>query len=524
MTVVKAKQISAPAIDTVPQISGAEIASAYSAYLADESRLTGTADRIFFPHDMAQVAAVVKWANEKGIPLTVSGARTGITGGAVPHGGALLSCEKLTAHHPVREENGRFLLKAGVGVTIQQIADALHRRAIPGLPQTPLFYPPDPTETTAELGGTIACNASGARTFRYGPTRNHVNAVTVVLPTGEVLDIKRGDASFDAKGEITIAGSRSVTLKLPEMPNVAVRKNVAGFYAKPGMDLVDLFIGSEGILGVVTEAELVLMPEPAGRVAALLFTADETSAVELVKSLRGEKGGFPIKAEAIEFFDRRSLDLLYRKREEEGPGSEIPKFPYPSGSAIFTEFPYTSDAEIDGILESLLGLIETAGIPEDKTWVGTSAEETAKMKAFRHALPETVNSIVGRRKKDIPGIHKVGTDLAVPDGALDAFLAAHYRIFDGFEFLVFGHIGDNHLHANVLPRNDDELARAKAAYKELVKEALALHGTVAAEHGIGKLKTGYLKMMLTPAALAGMKRIKDALDPKGILSPGNVFG
>jgi len=524
MATVKAKQITTPAIESVPQVSGAEIASAYSAYLADESRLTGTADRIFFPHDTAQVAAVVKWANGKNIPLTISGARTGITGGAVPHGGAILSCEKLTSLGPVRDENGRYLLKAAAGVTIKQIADALHHRTVSGLPETPLFYPVDPTETTAELGGTIACNASGARTFRYGPTRNHVHAVTVVLADGEVLNIRRGDAAFDARGEITVSASRPITLKLPEMPKVAVRKNVAGFYAKPGMDLVDVFIGSEGILGVITEAELVLMPEPAGRVAALLFTADEAAAVELVKSLRGEKGGFALKPEAIEFFDRRSLDLLHRKRQEDGPGSEIPEFPYPSGSAIFTEFPYSNDAEIDGILEGLLGLIETAGIPEDKTWVGTSPEETARMKAFRHALPETVNSIVGRRKKDIPDIHKVGTDLAVPDGALDAFLAAHYRIFDGFEFLVFGHIGDNHLHANVLPRNDDELTRAKAAYKELVKEALALHGTVAAEHGIGKLKAGYLKMMLTPTALAEMKRVKDSLDPKGILSPGNVFG
>ncbi|MBN1808005.1 MAG: FAD-binding oxidoreductase [Planctomycetes bacterium] len=512
-----------PPIESVFKVSGDALRDSYAAYLADESRLTGSADTIFFPETTPQVAAVITWAVQNRVPLTVSGARTGIAGGAVPRGGAVLSCEKLTATGNVESIRDRYVISAGAGVTIKGLAEKLLYSTSRDNPHNRLFYPPDPTEDTAQLGGTVACNASGARTFLYGPTRLHVHALTVVLPDGETINVGRGGASFAADSRLvfSLAGG-PVTLDLPIIPDVPVSKNVAGFYARPGMEAIDLFIGSEGTLGVITEAQLYLMPEPYGRVSAMLFTDAEEAALDIVDALRSD--GFPVRPESIEFFGSRSLALLHDKRREEGAASGIPPFPYPSGAAIFTEIPYPDEAGIDEALEALLGLVEETGIPEESTWVGTDPEETTRMKALRHALPETVNSIIGRRRKDIPDIHKIGTDLAVPDAALREFLAIHHRLLGGFEYVVFGHIGNNHLHANILPRDRRELDAARETYSALVAETLRLNGTVAAEHGIGKLKTRYLARMLPGESLSSMKRIKNALDPHGILCPGNIFG
>ena len=507
-------------MEQVPQVCGGEIASAFAGYLSDESRLIGSAERLFFPENTAHVAAVAAWAQKNGVALTVSGARTGITGGAVPRGGAVLSCERLRSLGPVVQSGGGYVLPAGAGVTIKDIGEALASRSVDGLPDVPLFYAPDPTETTAQVGGTIACNASGARTYRYGATRRHIRALTVVLADGSVLNLSRGEAAFDRDGRMAFELPRgTIDVALPRVRRPAVRKDVAGFYSEPGMDAVDLFIGSEGVIGIVTEAELVLTAEPAERISALIFAPEEAAAMNIVRALRNAA----VAVEAMEYFDARSLALLHNKRSEDGAGSEIPPFPYPAGSAVFTEFACEGESGVDEALDFLMSLVEGAGVPEDFTWVGTEAAESLRMKAFRHALPETVNSVIGRRKAGVPGIHKVGTDLAVPDGALDDFMAAHRRILEPFEYVVFGHIGDNHLHANILPRTEEELAGAKEAYRELVCETLRLGGTVAAEHGIGKLKTRYLAMMLPPDALAAMKAIKLALDPAGILCPGNVF-
>src|SRR5688500_5908686 len=213
-------------------------------FLSDASFIRGGyADRVVLPESVEEVAEVLAAANRDRVPVTVSGAGTGTVGGRVPFGGIVIATDKL--HHiksVARDENGgHAVAEAGVRlIDLQRAVDA-----------DGLFYPPDPTERTCFLGGTIATNASGSRTFKYGPTRNYIERLKIVLATGDVIELRRGDLQERDDGHVTIPlpSGRTINAKLPtyQMPNV--RKHASGYFVAPGMDVIDLFIGSEGTLG-----------------------------------------------------------------------------------------------------------------------------------------------------------------------------------------------------------------------------------------------------------------------------------
>jgi len=503
---------------------GDAVAADYAAYLADESRYgDGSAERLVFAKTEADIAAVLSECAASATPVTVSAARTGIVGGAVPFGGVVLSTEAMKTVGEVTGsgDGAEAAVTVGPGVTIDELAERLAG--------TGYFYPPDPTERTATIGATVATNASGARTYAYGPTREFVRAARVVLACGEVLALSRGGGPrFDADGrlEVELASGEVVELALPgyEQPEV---KNVAGYYVRPGMELLDLFIGSEGTLGVLSQVELGLAPEPEGVLTCLAFTSDEAGALSLTEALRAHEPG----ALAIEYFDSRALALLRRKREADGPGSEVPELPggaggaEGAGAALSFEFAYASEDELDGLAAELEALLPSHGSSMDDTWAAFDADEAERIKAFRHAVPEAVNSAIAERKRTDASLYKVGTDMAVPAAGLAEMLAFQSAKLaeGGFEHVVFGHIGDGHLHVNILPSDAAELARAKELYMELARKAVELGGTVAAEHGIGKIKHAFLEMMYGAGAVEEMRAVKRSLDPAGILGRGNIF-
>src|SRR5580658_4156451 len=205
-----------------------------SPYLTDASGYRGAAERVFIPESEAQVAEILREATATLTPVTIAGAGTGLTGGRVPHTGWVVSLErfgKLEIH------SGYAV--CGAGVLLRNLQAAAGPRQ---------FYAPDPTENGASVGGSIATNASGSRSFLYGATRRHVRALRVVLVDGETLTLRRGEKP---------------PFEVPVLPAGGANKNTAGYYLRPGIDYMDLFIGSEGTLGVVTEAELALLPAPA---------------------------------------------------------------------------------------------------------------------------------------------------------------------------------------------------------------------------------------------------------------------
>jgi D-lactate dehydrogenase (cytochrome) len=521
-------------------VEGTEIQSEYSALLTDESRLPGCADTIAFPACEEEVCEILRECNDKGEVVTTSAARTGITGGAVPQGGMLLSLARMNRILGLRRDGvtGDWLIRCQPGVILSELQEDVSKGRLTGIEDEVLkdfrasgkfIYPPDPTEGTAMIGGTVACNASGARSFHYGSTRNFVNGFRLVLADGRIVELNRGQCFADSRGRFELAaedGSR-ISGELPQydMPNV---KNAAGYFAHASMDMVDLFIGAEGTLGVFTELELRLVPSPERIFGTMIFLPEETSAIRLVRLLRGEKidaNEAPVpRPLAVEFFDFRSIELLRCKRREVGAAGDIPEIPSMFHTAIYTEFGGKDETVADAAVQ-LAALLGRNDWRVEDTWVGDERRDVERLKTFRHAVPESINHAISERQRQNPSLTKLGTDMAVPDDALEPMMNDYRRLLDeqGLEYVVFGHIGDNHVHVNILPRSSEEYEKGKALYIELARKAVARGGTVSAEHGIGKLKKPMLEVLYGSEGISQMRELKLKLDPAGILNRGNLF-
>jgi len=464
-------------------------------YLSDASFIReGHAERVVFPERIEEISEVLASANRDRIPVTVSGAGTGTVGGRVAFGGIVLATEKLNRIKSiVHQQVGGFAV-----VEPAVILSDLQR----AVDQEGLLYPPDPTERGCYIGGTVATNASGARTFKYGPTRNYISRLKVVLASGEVLDLRRGAVHADAHGILPLGNS--IKLKLPDYRRAATRKNASGYFVEPGMDAIDLFIGSEGTLGVIGEIEVRLIPKPQGLLSGVVFFADEADVLALVADAREHAD-----ARALEFFDNESLNFLRTK---------YPTIPTNAVGAIFFE-QETNETNEETVLSQWQTLLDQHHAFPD-SWFATNEQDQAKLREFRHQLPVLMNEWFAHYKQ-----RKVSTDMSVPDAAFPGLFRLYKDTLraSGLRYTVFGHIGDNHVHVNILPRNDEEGARARELYVQYLKYAASVGGTLSAEHGVGKLKRDYLRFFYTDDQLREMAAVKKALDPNGILGRGNIF-
>jgi len=284
---------------------------------------------------------------------------------------------------------------------------------------------------------------------------------------------------------------------------------------------VDLLAGSEGTLGAIAKIEFWLAEKPEATLGVLIGTKDEEAALDLVEAARRAKD---IPLQAIEYFDPDSIRLLNERKREEGGGSSLPEFPFHNGAAVYLELA-GPEPMIDEAAGRLEGLLLSLGIAADRTWAARDERDLEHQKLLRHAVPETVNAWIGRRKEAHPDLHKVGTDFAVPDSALREMFALYRRGLreKGLQSVVFGHIGNNHVHVNVLPRNPREMEAAGELYLRWAHAAVRLGGAVSGEHGIGRLKKDLLKIQHPPDVLEAMRLLRKAFDPEGILAPGVLF-
>lgn len=506
-----------------PRIEGeAQVRERCADMLRDESNLAaGSAEIVYLPEAVQDIASALAEAAADGEPVTVSGARTGIVGGAVPvDSRRVLSLSRMSRVLEIGApagDRGAFA-RVQAGVTISALGEALGAFTWPGGRRW--YYPVDPTERSAHVGGTIATNASGGRSFHYGPTRRWVNALVVVLADGRAFELRRGQVRAE-RGRLRWPEAFGASvLELPRLARPR-SKCAAGYFVEPDADLVDIFIGSEGTLGVVAEAELGLAEEPPGVLALVCFLPPDRAGLDLVRRFKSDERLSPL---SIEYFDATALALL---REERASGGEdkIPELPAGAGSAVFVELAYGNESELDRAVSAVESDLAEHGCSLDDTWAGDDLAGRERMRLLRHAVPEAVNARVARRKRDCPELHKVGTDLAVPDESFER-LAAIYRERlprSGLEYVVFGHAGENHLHVNLLARTREELERAKDLHRELAREAVGLGGAVTAEHGIGRLKRELLEIQYGREGVEALRRVKEFFDPRGLLNPGVLF-
>jgi D-lactate dehydrogenase (cytochrome) len=511
-----------PPADTRPAraVSGSErVRAEHETYLTDESRMPGGwADRLVFACNEKHVCDLLAEAGKRGTAVTVSGARTGIVGGAVPFGGTLLSLESfngfLGAFRAGAEDEWRVRVEPGL--TLEGLNRIIETGLLPEdgktggppdrFPDTRLFlaesaswfYPPDPTEKTAHLGGTAATNASGSRSLKYGPTRQWLTALRIALSDGRVLELRRGDCMSNDPTVLCIRSDGSERLVHPPRIRAPRVKSTAGYWGGTPLDWIDLFIGSEGTLGVITEIELRLAPRPESVFGGLAFFRSEEEALAFVRNAMAKDGSDP---SVLEFFDSAGIRLAAGHESGTGtvPAGSFPVDPGSSRCAVYFEQECPAD-RLEESLDRYGRMLSECGSSLDEAWGAVEEKELRRIADFRHALPEAINAVIGQRKRLHPGLHKVSTDFAVPAESFPNLFRLYRERLDpsGLEYVIFGHIGENHVHLNVLPRSENELSAAVLASRDLAAEAVRMGGTVSAEHGIGKLKKQLLALQFGP--------------------------
>lgn len=417
-------------------------------------------DVVVFPTATEQVISLVKFAREEGLPIVPRGSGTGLSGGSVAvNGGIVLCLTRLNKILEIDEENLTATAQAGV-VTLD-FFDALSAKG--------LFYPPDPgSQKISTLGGNIAEDAGGLRGLKYGVTRDYVMALTGVF--GDGLPFSTGGKSV---------------------------KDVAGYALK------DLLVGSEGTLGIITEATFKLIPPPQTKRTLLAYFKDTRTAGEAVSSIIAAK----IIPSTLEIMDNATIKCV--------EGYANIGLPLEMAAMLLIEVdghPAVVADEADGVKE-VLQRVGAAEIQE-----AADAEHAAQLAAARRTALSALARVSPTTLLE---------DATVPRSRLAETFDEIERLGEKYELKVgtFGHAGDGNLHPTVLcdERNRYEMERAHAFYNELYEKVLAWGGTVSGEHGIGLAKKDYLERQIGAGGVEVMRRIKQGFDPGGLLNPGKIF-
>jgi len=429
-------------------------------YSYDSTPLAHMPDVVVEPASTGEIAEIIRLANEMKIPVVPRGGGTNLSGGSIPVlGGIVLALHRMNRIVEVDADNLTATVEPGV------ITSHLHQ----AVEKIGLFYPPDPQSAAmATMGGNVAENAGGPRGVKYGVTKDYVLGLEVVTPTGEVIKL----------------GGKTI-------------KNVSGY------DLIRLFVGSEGTLGVVTEITVKLLPLPEAKMTLLAIFEKLDNAAEAVSSIIRNR----IIPTTLELMDHHAMELI----ENFKPVG----FPMDVEGALLIE--------VDGSKEDVgrqIGRVEetckACGAREVK--VARTAEEAAGLWAGRKAAfgamarstPTVITEDATVPRSKVPDMVRVIQDLAVK-----------YNL----KIPILGHTGDGNMHPCILTdeRNAEEMQRVEAAVDEMFAAALALGGTLSGEHGIGLVKQKYMKSQFGSTGIDLMCKLKDAWDPNNILNPGKIF-
>jgi D-lactate dehydrogenase (cytochrome) len=471
-----------------------------SSFLSDAAHVPGGyAAGIAFPRNVEEVVSVIKEA----VHVLPVGAQSSLTGGATPRGDVVVSTRAL-ANIAVLSD---YRVRVGAGVPLAELQRVL---AVQGL-----YYPPVPTYDGAFVGGTIATNAAGAATFKYGSTRRWVEGLTIVLADGSVLTIERGRKAASTLVPVP-------TYVMPDVPKLS-----AGYYATPNMDLVDLFIGSEGTLGVIAEATLRVIPVPT-RVTALVACASDAQAVVVTTALREEaarawRGEGALDVAAVEYMDSRSLAVV---PDDAFRRTGIAR---PRRDAVLLLVQIEATAGVEAALDVFGDRLAAAGVEDDPVVaLPDDSHGAVRLLELREAVPSSVNSQVAAVKARVhPDVQKTAGDMIVPFNRLEESLLLYRRLFEqhDLDYAIWGHFSDGNLHPNVVPRALRDVEEGRAAILAMGREVVAMGGAPLAEHGVGRspLKQQLLRELYGDRGIEEMRAVKRALDPEWKLSSGVLF-
>lgn len=484
-----------------------------SSFLSDASFLPGGhAAGLVRPRSECEVAGLLL-TTAAVLPV---GAQSSVTGGATPFGELVLSLQHFRSMMLEGDE-----LRVGAGISLRELQAYLEERG--------RWLPGAPTYDGAQVGGVLSTNAAGATTFKYGSIRDRTVGLTVALASGQILELRRGQYRAHNEGYFDLLnsdGSSHLRVTLPTYVMPTVDKRSAGYFAAPHMDLIDLFIGAEGTLGVILEARLqTSAPRPRVGVA-LVRCPDETTALNLTDALRSlalkRRAGHAegLEVSAIEYMDDRCIELLKADQSDLRLGFQLQ-----TGTLLLVQLELLAATETEDV-ERFVALLEQYQVSHDCLYAPPGeARAASAMFALREAVPEGINARFARAGREVDaGITKVGADMIVPFERLSEAMKAYRAAFTvaGVDYAIWGHASDGNMHPNMLPRSIEDVALAKRAVMDMGREIIALGGCPLAEHGVGRsvVKQALLQELYGSSGLQQMRVLKQTLDPRGVLSLG----
>jgi D-lactate dehydrogenase (cytochrome) len=498
----------------------------YEEYLSDESKLIGNASSISFPKTELEIAEIIKMMLEKGKSITVQGGNTGICGGAVAESGHILNLTKMNEMKSLSEYDGKYLLTVQPGCSLFDLKanvtygnfktrnwDENSKRALEKLKNMePFMWAPDPTELSATIGGVVSTNASGICSRLYGGTREHVNSIRVITKDAELWEIERGKYVFE-NGEVI----------LPNGQKLKVDPIQIGLDEKA--DLIDIFIGSEGMFGVITSITLELIPQPEYIWGICFFFESEGDAIHFAEIANTGTEDVIDCFAGLEFLDKASLLSIQAFKKISSQQRELPDISDVHAAMVYIEIHANSNGQATIAAEWLMERAEETRSNIDASWAFMGASEREKVHKLRHSVSEYLNIRIGQLKKDAPTITKLATDMEFPSIDLSSLLSKFRHDLEscGLDAVIFGHILNGHLHVNFLPKNSMEYEQGKLLILKWSKIAQDMGGKIAVEHGIGKLKKSLFLSTASQGTLEAWKALKMQLDPDGIWNPGNML-
>jgi len=445
-------------------------------YARDASGLWLVPDAVARPTSTDDVTELVRAAARDGFAITPAGAQTSTTGASICDRGVVLSTRAMD--RIIEIDVDARIARVQPGLLLGDLQRALQPHGF--------FFAPDPTsDQECTVGGAIACNASGPRTLQYGATRAHVNALTVVLASGENVSVRRQHLEKNTVG------------------NAAIHEPV------------DWFVGSEGTLGVIVEAELTLLPLPIREIGLGIPFPDERSALAFIVAARTSTD---VAARCLEYFDATSFGIA-RGHSDASPSSA--GWSVDAGTTMVYAEQSSPDDSIP--LDAWIALAEQFGASDGDVRVFEGGAAIREARRLRHAVPAAMHERAAPFLK--LGGRRVSTDWAVPyaSAARAVAMARQHASTAGIDAgIIYGHLGNGHPHQNFIARDPGEVLTIEAVVERTLRDVIAMGGTVAAEHGIGKIKSKWLPLQLSAQQISVMRAIRHALDPDGMFAPGNV--
>ena len=463
----------------------------YHEYLKDESKMRGAADSISFPESESEIGNILQVMRQNRMPVTIQGGKTGVVGSAVPSRGHIMNLSHMTKVKSFFiAEEGEAFLKVEPGITLIELRKAIDRLETPKA----FFWPPDPSESTATVGGIASTDAKGMCSHLYGKSASYILGIRIMNAEGSIRDLKRGQDVIVINGE--------------------------------SKDLLDVYLGGEGMYGVITELTLRLIPKPREIWGIGFFFEDREDGMSFSDQLNATS--FEVqgaKIAAIEYLDHTIINALEMHKNNMTRVKHIPDVATHISAMVYVEIHGDQEEAIEEIAAAIMVIGSSFNGDSDQTWAFSGEPEIDKMRNFLHAAAETAGLHIEKVRSEDPRITKLGIDISIELDGLKTLVSRIEKTLqeENLKAGYLGHMSSGRLHIDILPGSYGEFVKGKALLETWAERFPASIGNAITSYGIGKLKKSIFLKTVSKAYIENIIQLKKQLDKNSLWNPGNMI-